>query len=85
MNKGDDEEEDGFEFDPVDLRMKRQAALATAMSKPMFKESRVVAPGAPTEQYPFVFDSQSAAKSSAGIFLGKKNELPKSHSTGIQE
>ena len=69
---GDDEDEEDFQFDPIDLRTKRQAALANAMSQPMFKEAsekNQAAAVAATEQYPFVFDSQNAAKSTAGNYI----------------
>ena len=56
-----------FQFDPIDLRTKRQAALANAMNQPIFKE-KSEAPKASyqQEQYPFVFDSYGKTKSSAG-------------------
>ena len=40
LTKGDDdeEEEEDFKFDPVDLRIKRQMALATAASAPILKD-----------------------------------------------
>ncbi len=59
-----------MEFDPVDLRMKRQAALANAMSQPLLskgsKEGSFSKDVGYAEQYPFVFDSQTKAKSAAG-------------------
>lgn len=58
----DDEEE--FQFDPVDLRIKRQAALASAKTKPMFKSDRGASET--TKTYPFVFDSYSQTKAAAG-------------------
>lgn len=68
LNRVEDDEESDLNFDPVDLRAKRQAALATAMIQPIFKEANdtVQKDVHNTEQYPFVFDSHSRAKASAG-------------------
>ena len=70
-SKMDETDDQDFQFDPIDLRTKRQAALANAMSQPMFKEragssGTNAAAAATVEQFPFVFDSQNSAKSTAG-------------------
>ena len=60
LNKGGGEEGEDSDtnFDPVDLRTKRQAALANAMSAPLFKEQKELAAAqrAREAKYPFVFD-----------------------------
>jgi len=72
-----DGDEPALDFNPVDLRMKRQVALANAMAQPLIKESSV-ATAVPVEQYPFVYDSHSKAKTSAGFVQGVKMALPAS-------
>jgi len=64
-----------FAFDPVDLRTKRQAALANAMAQPLLRDT-VSAPSSAVEQYPFVFDGQARAKTAAGFVQGVKMALP---------
>ena len=77
LNKaGQDEEEEEFVFDPVDLRTKRQAALANAMNTPLFKERQEVREFAVQEQFPFVFDSMNKAKLTSGFIQGTKMSLP---------
>ena len=80
LNKADEEEdEEEFDFNPVDLRTKRQAALAMAMSQPLFKEreeAREVA--GPAVSYPYVFDSLAKAKLTTGFVQGTKMSLPAS-------
>ena len=74
---GQEEEEEEFEFDPVDLRTKRQAALAQAMNAPLFKEraeQRELV--AQQEKFPFVFDSLSRARLTTGFIQGTKMSLP---------
>ena len=66
-------------FDPIDLRTKRQAALANAMARPLFTEkesfsSSVVA--STIEKYPFVFDSYAKARLAPGFIQGIKMSLP---------
>ena len=73
----EDEDEEELDFNPVDLRTKRQAALALAMNQPLFKEREEVrAAAGPAESYPFVFDSLSRAKLSSGFVQGTKMSLP---------
>ncbi len=60
----DDEEESELRFDPVDLRTKRQAALANAMTQPILKAAPKAT--AAQEVYPFVFDSLAQSKTAAG-------------------
>jgi activating signal cointegrator complex subunit 3 len=57
--------------------MKRQAALANAMSTPLFKERAEVRElvGKP-ETFPFVFDSLAHAKLTTGYIQGTKMALP---------
>ncbi len=72
-------EQEDFQFDPVDLRTKRQAALANAMAQPILKSSsgsNLARDAAMQEQYPFVFDSQAKAKTAAGFIQGVKMALP---------
>ena len=64
---GQDEEEEEFVFDPIDLRTKRQAALANAMNMPLFKERQDVREFTVQEQFPFVFDSMNKAKLTSGF------------------
>ena len=62
----------------MDLRTKRQAALALAMNQPLFREreeARELA-GPPVESYPYVFDSLSKAKLTSGFVQGTKMSLP---------
>ena len=62
-----DEDEEEFVFDPIDLRTKRQAALANAMNTPLFKERQEVKEFTVAEQFPFVFDSMNKAKLTSGF------------------
>lgn len=71
----DSDEEEDFRFDPIDLRTKRQAALAKAMSQPVIKERSPVS-AAVVERYPYVFDSLAEARLSAGFIQGVKVALP---------
>ena len=65
---GDDEDGEEFKFDPIELRLKREAALGSAMTKPIFKKSRTLleTTSNKAEQYPFVFDGMSQSKLAAG-------------------
>ena len=65
-----------FVFDPIDLRTKRQAALANAMNTPLFKERQEVKEFTVAEQFPFVFDSLNKAKLTSGFIQGTKMSLP---------
>jgi activating signal cointegrator complex subunit 3 len=59
--------------------MKRQAALANAMSTPLFKEraeARELAASNKPETFPYVFDSLAAAKLTTGYIQGTKMNLP---------
>ena len=78
---GSDQESDGqdFRFDPIDLRTKRQAALANAISQPLLKEAYATrsdrggsagSSGSYLEQLPYVYDSYAKAKLAPGM---KKN------------
>ena len=71
-----DEDEEEFVFDPIDLRTKRQAALANAMNTPLFKERQEVKEFTVAEQFPFVFDSMNKAKLTSGFIQGTKMSLP---------
>ena len=71
-----DEDEEEFVFDPIDLRTKRQAALANAMNTPLFKERQEVKEFTVAEQFPFVFDSLNKAKLTSGFIQGTKMSLP---------
>ena len=75
---GENDEEAEEEFDPVDLRTKRQAALANAMAAPLFKEQKDMAAAreAQREKYPFVFDCYQEARTTAGFIQGVKMTLP---------
>ena len=72
--RNEDQESD-FDFNPIELRVKRQAALANAMNTPLFKE-RTPPSSRQVEQYPFVFDTYADAKSVAGFIQGVKMSLP---------
>ena len=75
VDVGDDEDEQ--EFDPIDLRTKRHAALAMAMEQPVFKAkdpNRTLALSQQQEQYPYVFDNVAKAKTAAG----EKERMPTS-------
>ena len=78
LNKADEEEEEEeLDFNPVDLRTKRQAALAMAMNAPLFKEREEVrANSGPAEEYPHVYDSLAKAKLTSGFVQGTKMALP---------
>ena len=67
----DPEFNEEFSFNPVDLRTKRQAALANAMTTPPFRER-----SATQDIYPFVFDSLAKKKLAAGFIKGVKMSLP---------
>ena len=73
---GVDEEEEEFVFNPLDMRTKRQAALANAMNAPLFKERQEVREHTVVEQFPFVFDSMNKAKLTSGFITGTKMSLP---------
>ena len=67
LNKVEEDDPEDPVFDPIDLRTKRQMALANAMNQPIFKESsRASSSAATTEQYPYVFDSHAKTKGAAG-------------------
>jgi hypothetical protein len=63
-----DDEDDDFDFDPADLRAKRQAALAAASVQPILSTSadKSKAVRATEVVYPFVFDSFAKAKMAPG-------------------
>jgi activating signal cointegrator complex subunit 3 len=73
-----EDEADDFRFDPVDLRTKRQAALANAMSQPILKEKAEATARHYQQQevYPFVFDGMAKSKTAAGFVQGMKIALP---------
>ena len=73
---GAEEEEEEFVFDPIDLRTKRQAALANAMNTPLFKERQEAREMSTVETFPFVFDSMNTAKLTSGFIQGTKMSLP---------
>ena len=73
---GVEEEEEEFVFDPIDLRTKRQAALANAMNTPLFKERQEAREMSTVETFPFVFDSMNTAKLTSGFIQGTKMSLP---------
>ena len=73
---GPEEEEEDFVLDPLDLRTKRQAALANAMNAPLFKERQEAREMSTVETYPFVFDSMNKAKLTSGFIQGTKMSLP---------
>ena len=73
---GAEEEEEEFVFDPIDLRTKRQAALANAMNTPLFKERQEAREMSTQETFPFVFDSMNTAKLTSGFIQGTKMSLP---------
>ena len=73
---GAEEEEEDFVFDPIDLRTKRQAALANAMNTPLFKERQEVREFQTVEQYPYVFDTMNQAKFTSGFINSMKMSLP---------
>ena len=72
----EEEEEEEFVLDPLDLRTKRQAALANAMNTPLFKERQEAREMSATETFPFVFDSMNKAKLTSGFIQGTKMSLP---------
>jgi hypothetical protein len=57
-----------LQFDPVELRAKRQQALTEASLKPIFTSASMdhVSPRIQEIPYPFVFDSMAKAKLTAG-------------------
>ena len=78
---GNESDSDGDyeKYDPIDLRNKRQAALANAMVKPLFNEKENVARAsamASIPRYPFVFDSLAQARTAPGFIQGVKMSLP---------
>ena len=76
LSKAGVEEEEEFVFDPIDLRTKRQAALANAMNTPLFKERQEAREMSTVETFPFVFDSMNTAKLTSGFIQGTKMSLP---------
>ena len=77
LMKNVQEDSDEEDFDAKDMLIKRQAALATAMTKPIIKpKERSPVPAAAVERYPNVFDSYAEAKMSAGFIQGTKMVLP---------
>nr|CAD7572321.1 unnamed protein product [Timema californicum] len=74
MTKDDDEEQQP-EFNPVDLRAKRQAALKVAMVAPIFAK-KPTARLKEKEVYPHVYDSQRQAQQMSGFISGTKMMLP---------
>ena len=74
LSKADEEEEEEqLDFNPVDLRTKRQAALAMAMNAPLFKEREEVrANSGPAKEYPHIFDSLAKAKHTSGLYKAPK-------------
>nr|CAD7458407.1 unnamed protein product [Timema tahoe] len=74
MTKEDDEEQQP-EFNPVDLRAKRQAALKVAMVAPIFAKKQT-ARLKEKEVYPHVYDSQRQAQQMSGFISGTKMMLP---------
>ena len=62
------ESSDEEEFDPKDMLVKRQAALASAISRPLIKpKERSPSLHTQVERYPFVWDTYAEAKLSAGF------------------
>ena len=78
MNKVqiNEEDEGDLDFNPRELRLKRQEALASAMNRPLFKEREEARALEITEQYPYVFDSLAKAKLTSGYIQGTKMNLP---------
>ena len=68
------DESDEEEFDPKEMLLKRQTALATAMTKPLLKPKEKSPAQAVIERYPYVFDSYAEAKLSAG-FIQVRNKI----------
>ncbi|XP_075226483.1 activating signal cointegrator 1 complex subunit obelus isoform X4 [Lycorma delicatula] len=74
VNKDDDSEDD--EFNPIELRAKRQAALKAALNAPAVKEKEKTSRLQKKEIYPHVYDSLSKAKQTAGYISEVKMLLP---------
>ena len=72
------EDSDEDDFDARDMLVKRQAALATAMTKPVIKpkERSPASSAATIVRYPNVFDSYAETQHSAGFIQGTKMVLP---------
>ena len=78
-SESDGELDRNEKYDPIDLRTKRQAALANAMVKPLFSEKEGIARSAAlyaAQKYPFVFDSYAQARLAPGFIQGVKMSLP---------
>ena len=69
FNQDDEDDDDAFDFDPADLRTKRQAALANAMMQPIFSNEKAKQSRQNEVVYPFVFDSFAKAKMAPGLFI----------------
>ncbi|XP_021913277.1 activating signal cointegrator 1 complex subunit 3 isoform X2 [Zootermopsis nevadensis] len=70
INRNDEEDVEEPEFNPVELRAKRQAALKTAMNAPIFQDRSRVTQS--QEKYPHVYDSQRQVQQSSGFIAGVK-------------
>lgn len=72
----DEDSED--EFNPIELRAKRQAALKVAMNAPALKDKGVlcISRAPKKETYPHVYDAYSQAKQTAGYISEVKMMLP---------
>ncbi|XP_071445378.1 activating signal cointegrator 1 complex subunit 3 [Hetaerina americana] len=69
-------EETEIDFNPIELRKKRRAALLAA-NKPIFREKNYNSVRrVPADVYPHVYDSMSKAKLSSGYIAGAKLVLP---------
>lgn len=67
LDSGEDDDEENF--NPIDLRLKRQEALMRqAMQAPILNTTKksLFPSAAQAERYPFVFDSKLTAKAAAG-------------------
>lgn len=70
------DEEEELEFNPVELRAKRQAALKAAATVPVLNKEPLRAALQPRPKYPNVYDAQSQAHQSSGFISGVKVLLP---------
>ncbi|PSN49726.1 Activating signal cointegrator 1 complex subunit 3 [Blattella germanica] len=64
-----EEDEDELDFNVLELRAKRQAALKVAMNAPIFQKARA---SQPQEKYPHVYDSQRQIQQTSGFIAGVK-------------
>lgn len=76
LGKLDLDEEEEAEFNPIELRAKRQAALKAAATVPILNKEPMRQALQPRPNYPNVYDAQSHAKQASGFISGTSIMLP---------